>query len=141
MEVKSIVAVTLIERPVNVVWEYFINPSDIQKWLINAQGYCCIDAVNDVRENGVYHFQMQHPQTQALFEIKGTYVQIIPQQILVATTEQGKKITTEFQQIDENTIVRETSALQDGASHSVLKEEREYILNSFKKYVESQPIV
>jgi len=45
MEVKSIVAVTLIERPVNVVWEYFINPSDIQKMVDKCAGLllyrCC----------------------------------------------------------------------------------------------------
>lgn len=133
-----IVTHVLISRPVEVVWHWWTLPEAVKKWNIPFHDWHCPEAELYLTEGGRFFFRMETIDGSWGVDYAGVYSKIIPFQLIAGTLEDGRKTVVEFQQIDQNTIVRESF---DPETFTPADEQQAFcqaILHRFKNYVESQ---
>jgi|SRR5690606_30334578 len=135
----GVIALILVSRPVTSVWTYWTLPGHIMQWHIPFDDWHCPGAENDLTEGGRFRFQMERKDGKAGFEHAGIYVTIVPFEMLVYTLHDRRKTVVEFQQIDDNTIVRERFVSEPGTIIEGQQAFYQSLLNRFKKYAEQQP--
>ncbi|MDR2269972.1 MAG: SRPBCC domain-containing protein [Sphingobacterium sp.] len=134
---NTLVSVVLVEKPIEDVWEHWIESASIRQWNIPFDDWHCPKVVNDFREGGQFDFRMERKEDREGFDYRGVYNRIIPLEY-IETTSGGRNCIVEFQAIDNNTIIRETFepdkttplALQQNFTDSVLIRFKEFVENS-----------
>lgn len=132
----TIAATVLVEKPVEVVWAKWTHPADIMQWNIPFDNWQCPSAENDVSIGGRFFFRMESKDGKEGFDHKGKYDNVIPFERIEYVGDDGRKSVIEFQQIDENTIVRESFEPEMQTPVHIQLEFCQSVLNRFKKYVE-----
>lgn len=138
MEGKKIVVNILVQKPLKEVWKGWTTPEEIKLWNIPFPKWHCPVATNDLREGGMFYFKMETKDGKEGFDHTGRYDKIIPYELIEYTLDDGRKSMIEFQQIDRNTIVRESFEPEKLVPDAVQQEFCESVLQRFKKYVEEQ---
>ena len=136
MENDNLVATVLVEKPLDIVWQKWIEPADIRQWNIPFNNWCCPVVVNNVEKGGRFFFRMETKDGKEGFDHKGIYDEVAEMQYVQYTQDDGRKSLIEFQQIDENTIVRESFEPEKLVPYDLQKEFCQSVLERFKKYVE-----
>lgn len=138
MHYQSLVALVLINRPASEVWEYWTQPEHIRQWNSPFDDWHCPAVENDMVEGGRFRFYMERKDGSEGFEHSGVYNQIIPFEMIAYTLSDGRQACIEFQQIDNNTIVRERFEPTLSIATEVQTEFCQLVLNRFKNYAEKQ---
>lgn len=138
MEGKKIVVSILVRKPLKEVWKGWTTPEEIKLWNIPFPDWHCPVATNDLREGGMFYFKMETKDGEEGFGHTGRYDRIIPYELIEYTLDDGRKSMIEFQQIDGNTVVRESFEPEKPVPDVVQQEFCESVLQRFKKYVEEQ---
>lgn len=140
MNPEKIVVNVFVERPVTEVWEGWVNPDIVRKWNIPFIDWHCSLAEIDFRIGGRFCFRIEHIQKKEVFLYKGQYATIVPYQLIEYTLDDKRKVSVEFQHIDQNTIVRETLDPEEGTSFKTQQIFCQSILERFKKYIETTAV-
>ena len=135
---KPIVVAVLIEKPLKIVWEKWINPDDIKQWNIPFENWHCPKVMNDVTDGGSFFFRMESKDGKEGFDYKGNYTKVIPFEYIENTQDDGRKSVVEFQQIDDNTIIRETFEPEAQTPPDIQEAFCQSVLNRFKQYAEQE---
>lgn len=135
-EIKSIAVAVLIQKPLEIVWEKWTNADDIKQWNIPFENWHCPEATNDVKEGGSFFFRMESKDTTEGFNYTGKYSNVIPLEYIESIQEDGRKSVIEFQQIDNNTIIRETFEPEAQTPLDMQEAFCQSVLNRFKQYTE-----
>lgn len=136
MEPGRIVVNILVQKPVEAVWKTWTTPQDIMQWNIPFANWHCPEVMNDVRDGGKFCFTMQAKDGKEGFDHAGVYDRVIPYELIAYTQEDGRKSTIEFQQIDQNTIVRESFEPEKLVPVDVQQQFCQSVLQRFKEYAE-----
>lgn len=136
MEAGRIVVNILVQKPVGAVWKTWTTPQDIMQWNIPFADWQCPEVMNDVREGGKFCFRMQTKDRNEGFDHAGTYNRVIPYELIAYTQDDGRKSTIEFQEIDQNTIVRESFEPEKLVPVDVQRQFCKSVLQRFKEYAE-----
>ena len=131
----KLVSVVLVERPIEEVWEHWINPESIEQWNIPFEGWHCPSVINDFREGGGFDFRMEERANHEGFDYRGLYHRIIPLTYIESSSE-GRSCIVEFQAIDSNTIIRETFEPDTVTPLDIQQKFTDTVLLNFKKFVE-----
>ncbi|HEX8331338.1 MAG TPA: SRPBCC family protein [Segetibacter sp.] len=129
-----------IEANVNAgtgkVWEYWTAPEHITKWNFASDDWQCPKAENDLVVGGKYIARMEAKDGSFGFDFEGTYDEIVDQKRISYTIADGRKVVTDFADLDGSTLV--TTTFEAEGSHSVEMQRAGWqaILDNFKKYVE-----
>ncbi|SFQ45176.1 SRPBCC domain-containing protein [Parafilimonas terrae] len=135
---KTIAVAVLVEKPLDVVWEKWINPDAIKQWNIPFENWHCPGAINDVTDGGLFIFRMEKKDGSEGFDYKGKYNRIIPFEYIESIQHDGRKTIVEFQQIDDNTIIRESFEPEAQTPLDVQESFCQSVLNRFKQYAEQK---
>ncbi|MCH5715221.1 SRPBCC domain-containing protein [Niabella hibiscisoli] len=138
MDTESLIAWVLIGRPVSNVWEYWTEAEHIRQWNIPFDEWHCPEVDNELAAGAGFRFKMERKDGSEGFEHAGIYKQVVPFEIIAYTLNDGRKALVEFQQIDDNTIVRERFEPAPGIAIEIQKQFCQSVLNRFKNYVEQQ---
>lgn len=138
MKVESIVAVVLVERPVDIVWEIWTNPEHMMQWNIPSHYWQCLNVQTHFILGGSFYFKWERKDGTESCEYKGSFRKLIPLQLIASVFDDGSKSLVEFQQIDSNTIVRNTLEPKTETSLRLQQQACQSILNNFKVYVEEK---
>ncbi len=138
MKPGNLVATVLVGKPLEIVWQKWITPEDIRKWNIPFDNWCCPTAENVVEDDGRFFFRMETKDGKEGFDHKGRYDEVIPLQYIKYTQDDGREVVIEFQQIDQNTIVRESFEPEKLVPNEVQQEFCQSVLQRFKDYVEKE---
>jgi uncharacterized protein YndB with AHSA1/START domain len=136
--IKPIAVAVLIQKPLEIVWKKWTNADDIKQWNIPFENWHCPEALNDVKEGGSFFFRMESKDGKEGFDYKGKYNKVIPLEYIENTQEDGRKSVVEFQQIDNNTIIRETFEPEEQTPRDVQETFCQSVLNRFKQYAEQE---
>ena len=79
---------------------------------------------------------MESKDTKEGFDYKGKYSNVIPLEYIESIQEDGRKSVIEFQQIDNNTIIRETFEPEAQTPLDMQEAFCQSVLNRFKQYTE-----
>ena len=134
---EQITVGTIINAPIQKIWECWINPEHITKWCQASDDWHAPQATNDVRVDGKFMTRMEAKDGSEGFDFEGTYTLVQPQQRIEYVMSDGRQVTIEFITEADGCRVIETF---DPETENPIEMQRagwQAILNNFKKYVEN----
>ncbi len=132
--VKNITVQTLIDKPLEEVWNKYTQPEHIVNWNFASDDWHCPAATNDLKTGGQFSYTMSSKDGSMSFDLKGNYTKVVPYKIIAFCLEDGRKVWTEFVSFNGQTLV--SGSFEPESTHSVFMQRDGWqsILNNFKKY-------
>lgn len=134
---QKITIQTNIKAPLAQVWECFTHPNHITQWNFAADTWCCPNATNDLKPNGKFSWRMEAKDGSMGFDFEGVYEQIVPQQLITYSMEDGRKVEITFTPTGNEVTVTETFDAEDTNTIEQQRTGWQAILDNFKKHVEA----
>lgn len=135
---KSITVENIVGAPVAKVWDCWTQPRHITHWNHASNDWHSPYAENDVRPGGRFLFRMAAKDGSFSFDFTGYYRDVIPNQLLEYTLDDGRKVKVHFTSMDSSTRVVETFEAEDTNSLEMQQGGWQAILDNFKKHVEKK---
>lgn len=136
MSSTKITVTAKIMADVHKVWENYTLPEHITKWNFASDDWHCPSATNDLREGGKYSARMEAKDGSFGFDFNVVYDEIIPQQKIAYTMEDGRKASITFEKMDNATNVTVVFDAEQMNPVEMQQNGWQAILNNFKKYTE-----
>lgn len=120
------------------VWAYYTGPEHITNWNFATEDWKCPKASNDLRVGGKYNARMEAKDGSFGFDFEGTYVEVIEGKKLTYALEDGRRVTTQFEDLGGKTKVTTIFDAEGSNPIEMQRDGWQAILNNFKKYTESK---
>jgi uncharacterized protein YndB with AHSA1/START domain len=132
---KIIIEATVSAGP-QKVWSYWTKPEHITKWNFATNDWQCPKATNDLKVGGKYSARMEAKDGSYGFEFEAIYDEVVEGKKMTYTMEDGRQVTTQFEDLGGKTKVTTTFDAETINSEKAQKEGWQAILNNFKNYSE-----
>ncbi len=130
---------TLINGPIEKIWEYWTAPEHIVNWCFASDDWCTPSATQDLTVGKEFTTRMESTDGKQGFDMKGTYTAIEENKLLEYVMEDGRKVKVEFVSADEAGYkIIETFDPEDENSPEMQRAGWQAILDNFKKYITEQ---
>lgn len=134
---KTIITVeTLVNVPVDKVWEYWTKPEHITKWNNASEDWHTPHAENDLRAGGKFSSRMEAKDGSFGFDFGGVYDAVNTNEYIEYTIGDGRKVKINFTDENGKTKIVESFDAETENPEEMQKGGWQAILNNFKKYVE-----
>lgn len=134
---KTITIETIVEAPVEKVWEYWSKPEHIMKWNNASDDWHTPKAENDLRTGGKFSSTMASRDGKHSFEFGGIYDLVDPHRRIEYTLGDNRKVAIHFSEMGNSTAIKETFEAEETNSEDMQKTGWQAILDNFKKYTET----
>lgn len=131
-----VVVQTVVDAPVDKVWEYWTNPGDITRWNNASDDWHSPKAENDLRMGGKFNIRMEARDGSAGFDFWGVYTKIILNKLIEYTMGDGRKVKVQFVAKDSKTEIVESFETENENPVEMQRTGWQAILDNFKKYAE-----
>ncbi len=124
-----------VNAPVEVVWNTYNNPKDIEQWNTASPDWHTVNSKNDLRVGGQFSNRMEAKDGSVGFDFAGTYTEVIPNETIVYQFG-GRTAKIVFEQQANAVHVKITF---DPENQYPLEQQQagwQAILDNFKRYVE-----
>ncbi len=135
---STITVEAIIEAPVEKVWDFWNMPEHITKWNHASDDWHTPWAKNDLRAGGTFVSRMEAKDGSFGFDFGGTYNEVKEHEHIAYTMGDGRRVEVYFSQNGPSTRVTEIFDPEDTNSREMQQNGWQAILNSFKKYAETQ---
>jgi uncharacterized protein YndB with AHSA1/START domain len=139
MDHKTIIVLTvqtIINAPVEKVWNCWTNPNDIVKWNFALETWHTPKAENDLREGGSFNYRMEAKDGSMGFDFYGVYDRIVVNELIDLTLGDGRTVKIIFKNNNNNTEIVEIFEAENINSGEQQRIGWQAILDNFKKHVE-----
>lgn len=126
-----------INAPVEKVWTYYTEPEHLMQWNFASDDWMCPSATNDLRVGGTFTSRMEAKDGSFGFDFGGTYSEVVPNERIVYSMSDGRKVELNFSEQDGVTTVETIFDAENENPEEMQREGWQAILNNFKKHVES----
>jgi uncharacterized protein YndB with AHSA1/START domain len=137
---------TIVNAPVEKVWEYWTEPEHITGWTFASDDWEAPSAENDIRTGGRFKTRMQSKDGKHGFDFEGTYDLVIPHErieyTLVSSSPEAsdehdvRHVIVEFEKTSQGTKVSESFDPERENPEEMQRSGWQSILDNFKHYVE-----
>ncbi len=127
---------TIINAPVEKVWERWTEPKHIIKWNAASDDWHTPHATNDLRTGGSFTSRMEAKDGSMGFDFGGIYDEVNTHKLISYTMADGRKVKVEFLAEGDQTRVKETFDAETTHSRDMQKAGWQAILDNFKNYSE-----
>lgn len=134
---EPITVETTVRAPVEKIWRYYNEPAHITEWATGSPDWHTPRATNDLRVGGKFNTRMEAKDGSAGFDFTGTYDEVVPNERIAYTMDDGRKVTATFAQ--EGDAVHVTTTF-DPENQNPIEMQRtgwQTILDNFKRNVET----
>ena len=76
---------SVVTAPIELVWDIYNNPEDIQQWNTASADWHTVNSKNDLRVGGQFSNRMEAKDGSMGFDFAGTYTQVIPHEKITYT--------------------------------------------------------
>jgi uncharacterized protein YndB with AHSA1/START domain len=134
---------TVINAPIEKVWECWTKPEHITKWAFASDDWEAPHAENDVRTGGAFKTRMQEKGTTNGFDFNGIYTNVEEFRTIEYDMEKGpqeeknRHVKAVFETTPEGVKVTQTFDPENENPEEMQRSGWQSILNNFKKYVEN----
>lgn len=136
---KTVITVeSIIDAPVEKVWEYWTRLQHITKWNNASDDWHTPRAENDLRVGGSFVSRMEAKDGSMGFDFGGTYDAVKPNEYIEYTIADGRKVKVNFTSTGNKTIVVENFEAEDENPIELQRGGWQAILDNFKKYTERE---
>lgn len=136
-EKTSITVETIVQAPVEKVWECWTKPEHITGWNNASDDWHTPRAENDLRVGGKFLSRMEARDGSMGFDFGGVYDEVKPNERIAYTLDDDRKVKIVFTGNDNETTVTETFEAEKENSVELQRGGWQAILDNFKKYTES----
>lgn len=137
---NSITIETMVNKPINQIWEKWTLPEHIMKWNNASEDWHTPSAENDLRAGGTFTFMMAAKDGSFSFDFGGIYDEVILYHRIVYHLGDGRKVDIEFKEEAEGVKIIETFEAEGTNSLEMQKSGWQAILDNFKRYAEKEEI-
>lgn len=137
MDSNNITIEAIINADSQKVWDYYTKPEHIVNWNFASDDWCCPSAKNDLKVGGKYKARMEAKDGSFGFDFTATYTNIIPGKEISYNLDDGRKVTSLFENSAGQTKVTTTFEAETSNPVDMQRDGWQAILNNFKKYSES----
>ena len=135
---KTIIHIeTVIQAPLQKVWDFYNDPEAITKWNQASPDWHCPSSSNDLRIGGRFRNRMEGKDGSFGFDFEGEYLDVIPNQKILYKMDDDREVHINFQDQSDKTIVLIDFEAEDINPIEMQKDGWQAILNSFKNYTEN----
>ena len=135
---KTVITVqTAVNAPINKVWQLWTGAEHIVHWNNASDDWHMPKATNDLRVGGSFSFTMAAKDGSFSFDFHGTYDQVVENQRIEYTIEDGRKVNIHFSEVDGGTFVMENFEAENTHSVEMQRSGWQAILDNFKNYAEN----
>jgi uncharacterized protein YndB with AHSA1/START domain len=134
---KKLTVSTIINAPVDKVWEMRTNPEHIKGWAFASPDWGVGKVTNDLKVNGRFSTEMKANDGSFAFDYAGTYIKVEPQKYMLFVLDDGRTVESTYIAGGETTKVTETFEMEHENSEELQLKGWQGILDTFKKYVET----
>jgi hypothetical protein len=128
---------TIIQCPLEKVWEAFTLPDDIMKWNKASADWHTPYASNNLQVNGSFKYTMAAKDGSFSFDFEGSYTAITPFKSIYYTIADGRKVEVIFEKQEKGIQVIENFEPESVNPEEMQQAGWQAILTNFKNYVES----
>jgi uncharacterized protein YndB with AHSA1/START domain len=107
-EKKLLTVSASVNAPIEKVWQYFTTPAHIMQWNQASPDWHCPASIVDLRIGGKFTATMAAKDGSFSFDFSGTYIDVIENELLIVTMDDGRYWKTTFASNGEITEVVET---------------------------------
>lgn len=129
---------TIVNAPIDKVWECWTEPVHIVKWNHASDDWHSPYAENDLRALGKFCYRMESKDGKEGFDFEGTYEIVEPLKYISYTLGDNRKVEITFTEIGKNTGIVEVFEIEHVYPAEQQKLGWQSILDNFKNYVEEQ---
>ncbi|MBE0600946.1 MAG: SRPBCC domain-containing protein [Firmicutes bacterium] len=138
MQSTAVTVQTLVHAPLRTVWNLWTRPEHIKEWNSASDDWYTPSAQNDLRTGGRFCYTMSSRDGKNSFDFLGTYTEVIPQEKIACTLDDGRKVSIKFEPLADAVQVAETFELEHEYAPDKQQEGWQAILDHFKRYVEAR---
>ena len=135
-ENQKITVKTIVQAPVEKVWQFWTEPKHITRWNFANADWHSPAAENDLREKGRFSYRMEAKDGSQGFNFEGVYEKVEPFKRIFFTMEDGRKAEIFFKEEGNTTLVEEIFDAEKTHSKEMQQGGWQAILNNFKAHVE-----
>lgn len=134
---STITVTTLIEAPIEKVWELWTTPEHIMEWNHASDDWHCPAAMNDLVVGGKFSSTMSANDGSASFDFEGTYTDIVEHERIEYSLADDRHISVTFE--EEDGKIRITEVFDAEAENPVEMQQAGWqsILDNFRDYTEA----
>jgi len=129
---------TVVNAPVNKVWEYWTEPNHLTKWNSASDDWHTPFAENDLRAGGKFLSRMEAKDGSFGFDFGGVYDEVKLHEFISYTLGDGRKVETTFLNQENDTKIIQVFDPETENPIEMQQQGWQAILNNFKKYAEQQ---
>lgn len=137
MNTTKIAIEATIAATAEKVWDCYTKPEHITNWNFANDDWCCPSAENDLKVGGTYKARMEAKDGSFGFDFEAVYDEVIPLKKITYTLEDGRVVTTDFEDLNGSTKVSTVFDAETENDIEMQKNGWQAILNNFKKYTET----
>lgn len=131
-----LVVSSIVNAPIQQVWQYWNQPEHIINWNFASEDWHCPKAENNLIVNGEFHYLMAAKDASFSFDFWGTYTSIEFEKSIEIILGDGRKVSIYFEALPNGTKVTESFEPESENSVELQKMGWQSIVDNFKKYVE-----
>lgn len=136
-EEKTVVVIeTLIDAPVNKIWDFWSGPEHIIKWNNASDDWHTPSAKNDLRVGGKFTSHMAAKDGSAEFDFEGIYDEVKKNEMIKYTMSDGRKVIVEFTKDGRKCKIKTSFEAENTNPVEMQRDGWQAILDNFKKYTE-----
>jgi uncharacterized protein YndB with AHSA1/START domain len=136
MNKNPITIETVVNAPIEKVWEYWNKPEHIVHWAFASDDWEAPAAENDLRVGGTFKTTMAAKDKSTSFDFAGVY-SAVKENELIEYDFGDRHAKVEFTILPEGVKITQTFDPENENSEEKQRSGWQAILNNFKKYVES----
>ncbi len=137
MAIKETITVeTLVNTPIEKVWEFWTEPAHITKWCTASEDWHITKAENDLKIGGKFISRMEAKDGSFGFDFEGIYTDVITNEKISYTLLDGRKVDVTFLPTENSVEIIETFEAENQNPIEMQKMGWQAILNNFKTYIE-----
>lgn len=134
---ETLTVTAKINTSVQKVWDYYTQPEHIVNWNNASEDWHTPRAENDLRVGGRFLSRMESKDGTAGFDFTGIYDEVIENNLIKYTMEDGRKVIVEMKGDENQTNVLVTFDPESENAPELQIQGWQAILDNFKMYVES----
>jgi len=132
---------TLIDADMDSVWRAWNDPEDIKQWNAASDDWHTTKSVVDLREGGRFSSRMEARDGSEGFEFEGTYLRVVPQELIEYEMSDGRSVSVEFAHDGTKILVRETFETESENEPEIQRQGWQAILDRFARHVEAKATI
>jgi uncharacterized protein YndB with AHSA1/START domain len=137
MNQSPITVQTIVNAPIEKVWECWNRPEHITGWAFASDDWEAPAAENDLRVGGKFKTRMAAKDGSSGFDFEGVYSQVKEHELIEYDMSDGRHVKVVFEETPEGVRVTETFDPEQENTEELQRSGWQAILDNFKKYVEA----